>query len=128
MSDPVFTATATDSAPKALETETCSRCGGSGSYSWCQMYGSVCFKCRGRKVVFTKRGAAANAYLIALRSKPAAEVKVGDVVRLLSITMGGTPCDIWATVTEIQIIPAGPLPEGVSGPINGYTQDRKSVV
>jgi rRNA maturation protein Nop10 len=28
--------------------ETCSRCGGSGRYSWCQMYGDTCFKCGGK--------------------------------------------------------------------------------
>jgi hypothetical protein len=87
------------------------------------MHGSVCFKCGGRKVVFTKRGAAANTYLRNLRSKPARDLQVGEVVRLPSITMGGSPCDIWMTITEITIIPAGPLPEGMSGPVNGYTQE-----
>ena len=31
-------------------TEPCSRCGGSGHYSYNMMHGSVCFKCRGSKV------------------------------------------------------------------------------
>jgi hypothetical protein len=113
--------------PATFETETCSRCGGSGSYSYCQRFGTVCFKCRGRKVVFTKRGAAANAYLIALRSKPAAHVQVGDVVRLPSVTMGGTPCDVWMTVREVQVVPAGPLPAGTSGPVDGYTHETVTI-
>lgn len=29
--------------------EPCSRCGGSGNYSWCAMYGTVCFGCKGTK-------------------------------------------------------------------------------
>lgn len=65
-----------------LETETCSRCGGSGEYSYCQMYGTRCFKCHGRKIVFTKRGAEAARYLEELRSKPADELKVGDIIRV----------------------------------------------
>lgn len=28
-------------------TTSCSRCGGSGRYSWCQMYGDRCFGCGG---------------------------------------------------------------------------------
>lgn len=29
--------------------EECTRCGGSGRYSYCQMYGDRCFKCRGSR-------------------------------------------------------------------------------
>jgi len=29
--------------------DNCSRCGGSGNYSRCAMYGTTCFKCRGSK-------------------------------------------------------------------------------
>lgn len=64
-----------------LETETCSRCGGTGQYSYCQRYGTKCFKCAGQKVTLTKRGAAAAAWLEELRSVPAGEVKVGDLIR-----------------------------------------------
>lgn len=64
-----------------FEHTTCSRCAGSGTYSYCQMWGSTCFKCKGSGVVLTKRGAAAQAYLEALRVKPVSEVKVGDLVR-----------------------------------------------
>lgn len=32
----------------------CSRCGGSGEYSWNQRDGSECFKCRGKKYTFPK--------------------------------------------------------------------------
>lgn len=63
-----------------FESVSCSRCGGSGSYSYCSMYGSVCFKCRGAGVVLTKRGARAQAFLNALRVRPAKELKVGDLI------------------------------------------------
>ena len=69
--------TATETKP-AFETETCGRCGGSGRYSYCQMYGDRCFKCAGKGKHLTKRGLAANKFLRTLRSKPASELKVGD--------------------------------------------------
>ena len=31
---------------------TCNRCGGTGHYSYCTMYGSTCFGCSGNRVVF----------------------------------------------------------------------------
>jgi len=34
---------------KLISIRVCRRCGGSGSYSYCQKYGSVCFRCNGRK-------------------------------------------------------------------------------
>lgn len=43
------------------ETETCGRCGGSGHYSRCQMYGTTCFKCAGQKRVVSKAGKKASA-------------------------------------------------------------------
>jgi hypothetical protein len=62
-----------------LETETCSRCGGSGKYSYCQMYGDTCFKCRGAGKVYTKRGQAAVDFLRTLRSKRADQFKTGEL-------------------------------------------------
>jgi hypothetical protein len=84
-----------------LERETCSRCGGSGHYSYCQRFGTTCFKCSGRKEVYTKRGAAALAYLKSLRSRPASEVKVGDQIKVTGVTMSGDTFDQWMTVREI---------------------------
>ena len=63
-----------------LEKETCSRCGGSGRYSYCQMYGDTCFKCCGSGTVYTKRGAVAAAFLKTLRSKPAKDFTPGDLL------------------------------------------------
>lgn len=63
-----------------FETETCSRCGGTGEYSYCQSHGTTCFKCGGKKYVLTKRGQEAQRYFIELQSKNASEVKEGDII------------------------------------------------
>jgi hypothetical protein len=63
-----------------FETKTCSRCGGSGSYSYCQMYGSTCFGCSGSGRQLTKRGKAAAAFLRSLRTVKASAVNFGDAV------------------------------------------------
>ena len=48
--------------PNAIryETEACSRCGGSGHYSYNQISGTRCFKCGGGKTQLTRRGARAR--------------------------------------------------------------------
>ena len=61
-----------------FEIETCSRCGGSGEYSYCEMCGSTCFKCGGKRVVYTKRGSAAVTFYTELFKVTAGEIKVGD--------------------------------------------------
>lgn len=62
-----------------IETETCTRCGGSGHHSYCQMYGTTCFGCGGSGRRYTKRGAAAAAFLKSLRSKRLADFQPGDL-------------------------------------------------
>lgn len=70
--------TQTTPTTRQLERETCPRCGGTGHYSYCQMHGTTCFKCAGKKVVLTKRGAVAMAYLREIRSKRADQLQIGD--------------------------------------------------
>lgn len=65
----------------ALEIQTCSRCHGSGSYSYNQIDGSRCFKCSGSGVVHTKRGSEAHKFLENLRSVPMSTLVVGDTFR-----------------------------------------------
>jgi hypothetical protein len=60
------------------ETETCTRCGGSGTFSFNQITGPRCFKCNGNKVVYTKRGEAARAYANKLRTLPVSDIEVGQ--------------------------------------------------
>jgi hypothetical protein len=84
-----------------LETKTCSRCGGSGHYSYCQMYGTICFLCKGKKEILTKRGAAASDFLHKLRSKPAADLVAGEKVQYSGITMAGATFHAWGVVESI---------------------------
>ena len=72
-----------------FENETCSRCGGSGNYSYCQMYGTRCFKCHGSKVVLTKRGAAAQAYLVQLQTMALKDLKAGQIIECTGVSNGG---------------------------------------
>jgi len=70
-----------------FETRPCPRCAGSGHFSYCQTWGTTCFKCgvkRGEPgvgVVLTKRGAAAYAYYESLfPTKLARDLQPGDFV------------------------------------------------
>jgi uncharacterized protein YuzE len=63
-----------------FEKEVCSRCAGTGQHSWCQMYGSRCFKCNGLGETLTKKGAAARAYLDKISEVKASELAEGDLI------------------------------------------------
>jgi len=65
-----------------FETEECSRCGGSGSHSYCQKFGSVCFKCGGSGKMFTVRGAAAKVFYEGQMSVSAFDIKVNNIIRV----------------------------------------------
>lgn len=69
---------------KLFETEACSRCGGSGQYSYCQMYGSRCFKCAGSgKQYIRKHAKMAADYrnAVRLQKEPAARnIETGDFI------------------------------------------------
>lgn len=89
---------------KALfETETCSRCHGTGKHSFCEVYRDTCFKCRGAKTVLTKRGYAAQQFYINSCTVPVAQVKVGDVIKVTSMTHGGGSFSYRAYVVEISV-------------------------
>lgn len=90
-----------------FESETCSRCGGSGNYSYCQSYGTRCFKCHGDCVTLTKRGYAAQKWFNARRMKPASEVKVGE-----RIVVEGTP---GFSRTEVVIVESAEMETKSSG-------------
>ena len=45
-----------------FERETCTRCGGTGKYSFNLKDGDMCYGCKGTGMKLTKRGAAAAAY------------------------------------------------------------------
>lgn len=70
-----------------LENVPCTRCGGSGKFSFNAVHGDVCYGCKGTGYNLTKRGQAAYGYLIGLRNIKASDVAVGDLVRFEDITV-----------------------------------------
>lgn len=56
-----------------FEHRTCGRCGGSGQWG----YGRHCYGCGGHGATLTKRGAAAQRYLDAMRHRTFADLEVG---------------------------------------------------
>ena len=81
-----------------FENVTCSRCGGSGNYSYCQMYGTTCFKCAGDGATLTARGKAAQAWLNAKRRKLGKELVVGETILVEGVP--GLIASYWAKITE----------------------------
>ena len=63
-----------------FEHVVCTRCGGSGKFSYNLMHGDRCYGCGGSGYQLTKRGQAAQNYLNSLRKRPASEIKVGDSI------------------------------------------------
>lgn len=93
-----------------LEATTCGRCGGTGSYSWNAMHGSVCYGCRGRGEVLTKRGLAAQAWLNEQRMLPASEFKVGDSYFSQGFSAGSfSQPNRWIKIESIEVREDGQL-------------------
>lgn len=86
-----------------FESVTCSRCGGSGQYSYCSLYGRTCFKCHGNGVVLSKRGHAAQLFLDQLRTKDAREISEGDVC-LVSVVTFSSIADVWLVATHDAVV------------------------
>ena len=64
-----------------METTTCSRCGGSGRYSYNMRDGDRCYGCAGKGVKYTKRANVALDLFRTLREQPFDSFTVGDLVR-----------------------------------------------
>ena len=86
-----------------FETETCSRCHGTGKHSFCETYRDTCFKCHGSGITLTKRGYAAQQFFISLCTVPIDQVRVGDVIKVNSMTHGGGSYSYRAAVIEISV-------------------------
>jgi hypothetical protein len=84
-----------------FESQTCSRCGGSGHYSYCHIYGTTCFKCHGKKEVLTKRGRVAQGFYTELSSKRIDQLVAGDQFQDITITNGGSLARAWFTVKAV---------------------------
>lgn len=86
----------------SFETEVCSRCHGTGRYSYCQDYGDKCFKCAGVGEVLSKRGAAASRFFTDLCMVPISTLKVGDRIRMEGLTANMRRYSYISTVVEIK--------------------------
>ena len=82
----------------AFETTTCSRCCGSGKYSFNLIHGSRCYGCGGSGKVLTKRGKAAQKWFRDAISRPAREVPVGWLVWWPDVSAMGK--SKWVTVAD----------------------------
>ena len=89
--------------PLLFENETCTRCGGSGKYSFCERFRDVCFKCHGAKVTLTKRGAAAQAYFTALQTVALSNLKVGQIIECSKISNGNGLYYYKAPVVSVEL-------------------------
>lgn len=65
-------------SPLGFEVKTCSRCGGSGQYSYNQIDGSRCYGCNGDKIQHTKRGKAAKLFYVESLKLMPENIKVGQ--------------------------------------------------
>lgn len=83
----------------SFEKKLCGRCGGSGKYSYCSTYGSMCLGCGGKGETLTKRGTAALAYFNSICSVTADAVRVGDVVFVDGCP--GFSASRWVTVLAV---------------------------
>jgi len=80
-----------------FEKQTCTRCGGSGRYSFNLKDRDTCYGCNGKGEQFTARGLAAAKFLTASLKVPAEQIKVGDVIRFEFHDIS-----FWAPVSEVQ--------------------------
>ena len=64
-----------------METQPCTRCDGSGRYSWNMRDGDRCWGCGGKGVNYTTRANIALDLFRDLRQQPLESFKLGDLVR-----------------------------------------------
>lgn len=76
--------TTTTEKKYVFESTECSRCGGSGRFSFNLKDGTMCFGCQGTGKKLTKRGLAAKYFFEDSLSKQVTDCKVGDVIKLSS--------------------------------------------
>lgn len=85
-----------------FEHIACTRCLGTGTYSFNLMHGNRCYGCGGTGYQLTRRGRTAQAYLDSLRKKPATEVKVGDLIEFEHLTSAWSTVQVTARVEAIE--------------------------
>lgn len=106
-----------NAATLKFEMGPCSRCGGSGHFSSCQRFGTVCFKCAGRKIAPTRRGAKAIA---AIREFKAAQFSVA----VENLQPGDRYAYDGRTVTVASVATSGGSRYGWTNPATGVQEWR----
>lgn len=92
----------TANKPPLFEHEPCSRCGGSGQYSYCPDYGTRCFKCAGSGLQYTARGAMASTHFEKALTRTTLQLEVGRKVRSTQVAIGGRAVYMaWAKIESI---------------------------
>lgn len=87
-----------------FESRECTRCGGTGEFSYNQMHGTMCYGCSGNGRQLTKKGA--EGYQMWQQSKRAAkevlakDAQVGDVIAVNSVEDPNER--VWATIARIE--------------------------
>jgi len=99
-------------SPLGFEMKVCSRCGGSGQYSFNQIDGSRCYGCGGEKRQYTKRGKAAKLFYVASLQMDPADVKVGQRIE----TLGGDKYTV-AEIVGIEQSGSRGMPDGTWEPM-----------
>lgn len=85
---------------EVFETEPCSRCGGSGRYSFNLMDGDLCYGCNGTGFKWTTKGGKAWKKFDAMRETEVCNIKVGDKV---GVHLGLGPKVSFVTVVSVGI-------------------------
>jgi hypothetical protein len=88
----------TPTKTQSFETKTCTRCDGSGRYSFNMLDGDRCYGCSGKGVQLTKRGAAAREFYLASLTRRYDEIQTGW--RVFAREYG------WTTVTGVVVADA----------------------
>ena len=88
-----------------FETQICTRCHGSGKYSFCESFRDTCFKCKGSGKCYTKRGEIAASFYTESLKVLVSDLKVGQTIRVETMALR-----YYAPITYI-----GPLE------LNGYS-------
>lgn len=100
-----------------FEAQVCTRCSGSGSYSFNLRDGSMCYGCGGLGEQLTKRGKAAQAFLRNSLMRKVADLKGGEMIRHSGITNGG---DSYTYAAQVVVAPEMD-PNGQTCISNGVT-------
>lgn len=98
-----------------FDTTECSRCGGTGKFSYNQLHGDMCYGCSGSGKMLTKQAKKASKRIEEIRKQirsiPVSEIKVGD--KIWQSLTAFSKRD-WLTVTKVSLGPSwGYLKDGV---------------